>query len=80
MKNLQLALFNNDGSLVAIHKIDHCDCVKSHSIFYLRNSNDKKQFNLGSVIRITETIYNINLIDGKVIIRYRLGYAEITKY
>jgi hypothetical protein len=87
MKTLQLSLFNNDGTLVAVHKIDHCDCVKSHSIFYLTNPRTNNYgvdspitYNEASVIRISKTLHSVELINGKIILRYDLGYCEIVRY
>jgi hypothetical protein len=87
MKNLQMSLFNNDGVLVSVQKIDNCDCVKSHSIFYLTNPRTNNSgvdspitYNEASVIRISKTLHSVELINGKIILRYDLGYCEIVCY
>ena len=86
MKNLQMSVFHNDGKLIAVHKIEHCDVVKSNSIFYMQYSigsgTSKSVHNYSelSVIRVTDTLHSMELINGKIILRYLKGYIEIVRY
>ena len=86
MKNLQMSVFQNDGKLIAVKKIENCDIVKSQSIFYMQYNKGSgttltvHNYSELSVIRVTDTLHSMELINGKIILRYLKGYIEIVRY
>ncbi len=87
MKNLQMSVFHNDGTLIVVHKIEHCDIVKSHSIFYMVNprmsENGVKHpwhYDETSVFRCTQGLRSMSLINGKIILYYSTSFIEIIRY
>lgn len=66
-----VVISNRTGEILKLHKTDHIDCVKTHSIFY--DDNKSKSY------RIFDELQSIVIANKKVTLYYPNCFAEITQ-